>query len=137
MCISRSGQPRRGGADVSQSVGDDAARRAVARGGLDLRGVGRAARRILAIFFTFHYVCLAWIFFRAPTFDEADRVLRQLGQLTWHTPNLDGRVLLVLGVAAVMHFCPRRWFEEVITSFTRLPAWLQALAAVAVGLALA
>ncbi len=92
--------------------------------------------RILAIFFTFHYVCLAWIFFRAPTFDEADRVLRQLGQLTWHTPNLDGRVLLVLGVAAVMHFCPRRWFEEVITSFTRLPAWLQALAAVAVGLAL-
>ena len=38
-------------------------------------------RRVLAGILTFHYVCFAWIFFRAPSFEAALAVLRQLG--TW------------------------------------------------------
>jgi len=92
--------------------------------------------RVIGGFVTFHYVCFAWIFFRTPTLEQADLVVRQLGELTWHTTNLDGRVLLVLGIAAATHLAPRRWFEATIEGFTRLPPALQALAAVSVGLAL-
>src|SRR5262249_11760583 len=39
----------------------------VERGGADLVGL---ARRALAVFLVFHYVCLGWVFFRAGSFEN-------------------------------------------------------------------
>ena len=36
-----------------------------------IRWMTSAARRGLGVILTFHYVCLAWIFFRATSFDDA------------------------------------------------------------------
>src|SRR6185369_1781721 len=44
--------------------------------------------RVISIVATFHFVCFAWIFFRAPTFNHAVLVLQRLGKLTLDAPNL-------------------------------------------------
>jgi alginate O-acetyltransferase complex protein AlgI len=85
----------------------------------------------LAIFFTFHYVCLAWIFFRCETFVEALEVLQSLAAGTWATTQLAAPAMAVLGVAAVAHFTPRDTFDRILGGFNRLPAFGQAVALVA------
>ena len=100
--------------DVPQPDADDAARRPVARGQLDVRRLGRHSRRRAerrAIrpddrarqsatksadrvadvcrrpgcreSSIFHLVCLAWVFFRAPSMREAIAFLRGLGTFAW------------------------------------------------------
>jgi D-alanyl-lipoteichoic acid acyltransferase DltB (MBOAT superfamily) len=81
--------------------------------------------RLIAVIATFHYVCFAWIFFRAPTFARASLVLRQLTTLTTFHPNLPRLVLLALGVGLIAHFTPRTVYERARTRFTRLPAPVQ------------
>jgi hypothetical protein len=71
---------------------------------------------------TFHYVCLAWIFFRARTFTEARLVLRQITTLTTFHPNLPPIVLAVLGVGLVSHYVPRALYERLKAGFIALPA---------------
>lgn len=60
--------------------------------------------RILSILFTFHLVCLGWVFFRAPTFDAAFTILREIATLRlFGTSGLGsfGFVTLALVAAAV------------------------------------
>lgn len=83
------------------------------------------ARRALGVFLTFHYVCLAWIFFRAPSFKKATVVLKQIAQGTTFHPNLPPIVLAVLGVGLVTHFTPDDWFERMKRGFGELPAVAQ------------
>ncbi|MBU0552205.1 MBOAT family protein [Myxococcota bacterium] len=108
-------------------------RRRARRGGMVLLG---GWRKPIAVFITFHYVCFAWIFFRAPTFDNAMDVLRTLGTLSFSAANLTPSILLTLGVATLTHFWPRASFDALVRGFTRLPAPLQALAVIAVGFGL-
>lgn len=51
------------------------------------------ASRLLAVAFTFHVVCFAWIFFRAPTFDVATDVLRSIAGLSPGTGMWTGMAL--------------------------------------------
>lgn len=81
--------------------------------------------RAIGVFFTFHYVCLAWIFFRAPSFKKATAVLRQIGQGTTFHPNLPPIVLAVLGLGLLAHFTPDDWFERMKRGFGDLPALAQ------------
>ncbi len=83
------------------------------------------ARRALGVFFTFHYVCLAWIFFRAPSFKKATQVLRQIAQGTTFHPNLPPIVIAVLGVGLITHFTPDEQFERMKRGFGELPAIAQ------------
>jgi len=70
-------------------------------------------------------VCLAWIFFRAPSFSVATHILRRIGSLsTWH-PNLHGYVLALLGVGFVGIALPTRWFDGMRRGFVRMPGVLQ------------
>ncbi len=71
---------------------------------------------------TFHYVCLAWIFFRAPTFKQALLVLKQLATGTTFHPNLPPLVVGLLGIGMASHYVPRRAYERVQRAFTELPA---------------
>lgn len=79
----------------------------------------------LSVFLTFHYVCLAWIFFRAPTFGSAMRVIRQIGTLTTFHPNLPPIIVSLLVFAMITHFLPRPMYEAARARFTQLPAPMQ------------
>ncbi|HWL87511.1 MAG TPA: MBOAT family protein, partial [Polyangiaceae bacterium] len=95
--------------------------------------------RPLAVLLTFHYVCFAWIFFRAPTFAHARLMLARIAQGTLGTANLAPKVLLVLALAFVVHYLPRRVPLILRDRFAGMPAWAQgiALAVAAYGIHLA
>jgi D-alanyl-lipoteichoic acid acyltransferase DltB (MBOAT superfamily) len=90
----------------------------------------------LKIFLTFHYVCFAWVFFRAPTFAHATLLLSRLGHGTVGHENLSPRVAFVLAVGMVTHFVPDGLYASVRERFVRTPAMAQgvvlALAAYAI-----
>lgn len=81
--------------------------------------------RLLAIVATFHFVCFAWIFFRAPTFAHATLLLSRFGKLTFTTPNLVPWVMAVLGVGFVTHFLPKSLYERAKNAFITSPAVVQ------------
>ncbi|HSO36483.1 MAG TPA: MBOAT family O-acyltransferase [Labilithrix sp.] len=83
---------------------------------------------ILAVVATFHFVCFAWIFFRAPTFAHATLMLTRMGKLTFDAPNLAPKVLAILALGFVTHFLPRRWLEELRGHFVASPAVVQGVA---------
>ena len=140
----------RGGnvAHVPQPDAHDAARRALARRRLDLRRLGRDPRRRRSSasaggatrprrtsrarhravarwrgpVVTFHFVCFAWIFFRADSFDAAlgaDRgPLHRLGRaLAARHPG----VLLAIAVGIGSQYLPARVPQLVMARFSRLP----------------
>jgi D-alanyl-lipoteichoic acid acyltransferase DltB (MBOAT superfamily) len=88
---------------------------------------------VVSALLTFHFVCFAWIFFRAPSFDHAQRILSRLADLTPGAANVPDTVLLALGAAVAMHLLPRRGLEWVRGLFSRMPAPVQG--AVMVGVA--
>ena len=88
--------------------------------------------RVISVIATFHFVCFAWIFFRAPTFAHAITLLARLGRLSyaaWFTaPNLANKVPLVLILGFVLHFIPRRWADDARDLFIKGPAVAQGVA---------
>jgi alginate O-acetyltransferase complex protein AlgI len=82
--------------------------------------------RIVYGLFTFHFVCFAWVFFRADTFEKAVVVLKQIGTLTTFHPNLHPKVLAVLAIALVTHLVPHDLFDRMKGGFAALPAPAQA-----------
>lgn len=91
----------------------------------DLRGPQYTALRVLV---TFHFACLCWIFFRAPTFDHAVLVIGRLAKLTLGTTNLAPKVVLTLAAGLVLHAIPRSVEARVRGGFVRSPAVLQGVA---------
>ncbi|MBX3211674.1 MAG: MBOAT family protein [Labilithrix sp.] len=81
--------------------------------------------RVVAVLATFHFVCFAWIFFRAPTFAHATLMLERMGKLSEGAPNLTSRILLVLALGLVTHFTPRSIYERIQGTFVRSPAVVQ------------
>ena len=85
---------------------------------------GRVRRAIAAVL-VFHYVCLAWIFFRAPTFDDALAVLRQLALLETDHANVVPVVTLAVVVGFACHYFPDGTFRWLRVRFTTLPSAAQ------------
>jgi D-alanyl-lipoteichoic acid acyltransferase DltB (MBOAT superfamily) len=79
----------------------------------------------LAVFATFHFVCFAWIFFRAPTFAHATLLISRLGAHSFTGPNLTPRILGVLALGFVTHFIPRAAYLRARDAFVRSPAFVQ------------
>jgi D-alanyl-lipoteichoic acid acyltransferase DltB (MBOAT superfamily) len=107
---------------------------AVTRAVQRARGTERAPTRpmgaswighAIGVFFTFHYVCLAWVFFRAPSFKQAWLVLKQIGTLTTFHPNLPRVVVAVLAVGLAAHYTPQAVYNGLRHRFVALPAPLQ------------
>lgn len=94
-------------------------------------GEPRAAERYLTVFVstfaTFHFVCFAWIFFRAPSLAHAMLIFSRIGKLSFASPNLAPRVLGILGLGFTAHFLPRRWFNGLREHFVASPAVAQGL----------
>ncbi|MDC3954525.1 MBOAT family O-acyltransferase [Polyangium jinanense] len=76
----------------------------------------------IGVILTFHYVCLAWIFFRAPTFDIGTRVLKQISTGTTFHPNLPPIVAALLALGIAVHHTPRVIYDQLRAAFTALPA---------------
>ncbi|HET7500904.1 MAG TPA: MBOAT family O-acyltransferase [Kofleriaceae bacterium] len=94
------------------------------------------ARRALATVLVFQYVCLAWIFFRAPTFGDALAVLRQIATLETDHANLVPIVTAALAVGFACHLFADGSFAWLRRRFVALPAWAQGVLLAAVALVL-
>jgi D-alanyl-lipoteichoic acid acyltransferase DltB (MBOAT superfamily) len=84
--------------------------------------------KLLGGLITFHFVCFAWIFFRASSLENALAILRSLASFTWSAGNLTPLLLCVLVLAAVIHSLPPLWFDLSAGVAARLPFWVQGLA---------
>jgi D-alanyl-lipoteichoic acid acyltransferase DltB (MBOAT superfamily) len=87
-----------------------------------------ARRTWLARIVTFHVVCLAWIFFRADSFELAWEMLTGLFT-RWGeaSPLVTGGVLLAIGVGIGSQYLPSRIPQLIMARFGRLPLAGQAL----------
>jgi len=94
------------------------------------------ARRALAVVLVFHYVCLAWIFFRASSFDGALAVLRQIALLETDHANLVPVVATALAVGFACHLWADGSFGWLQRRFVALPAPAQGTVLAAVALVL-
>jgi hypothetical protein len=92
--------------------------RARAKGGGDEAWTTRA----LTTFFTFQFVCLAWVFFRAPTFAHATLLLSRIAKGTTDAPNLSSTVLVTLAAGFLVHLVPSDVRDRMRERFIRLPA---------------
>jgi D-alanyl-lipoteichoic acid acyltransferase DltB (MBOAT superfamily) len=92
--------------------------------------------RWLSTVATFHFVCFAWIFFRAPTLDHAALALGQLLRGSWRIEHVTPKVVLVLAGAAALHGSPLDWKERLREAFVRTPAVVQGLVLAAAAFAL-
>lgn len=97
---------------------------------------GIVARRALAAVLTFQYVCLAWIFFRAPSFDKALAVLRAIGDGSWGHANVTPMVELALGIGLATHLWADGTFRWMRDRWVALPAWAQGLVLAVAAMAL-
>ena len=74
-------------------------------------------RRRISVVFTFHYVCLTWVFFRAPDFRTATEVLARLGSMTFTINNISWTMLAVMLAGVAVHASPTRWFKWAVEVF--------------------
>ncbi|HVU04474.1 MAG TPA: MBOAT family protein [Polyangiaceae bacterium] len=92
---------------------------------LGIAETSSVAARLLYGVLTFHFVCFAWIFFRADTFRGARAVLATLATGTTFHPNLPLPVLGVLALGLGSHFVPEAWYARSRSGFAGLPAVAQ------------
>ena len=94
-------------------------------------------RRALAVVLVFHYVCLAWIFFRATLVRQRARRAapdRAAREPITRTSGRSCTIALVVGFLA--HFFADGSFRWLRDRFVALPAWAQGLVLAAVALVL-
>jgi D-alanyl-lipoteichoic acid acyltransferase DltB (MBOAT superfamily) len=91
-----------------------------------------AWKRVINVFFTFHLVCFAWIFFRADSMSKVGDMLAQL--FTRFEPSVflqfvDGyrTIFILMVIGFIIHFLPKKVDAKVQRFITILPAWAKAL----------
>lgn len=84
--------------------------------------------KIVNIVITFHFVCLTWVFFRAPTLEGAGAVLARIGSLTASLANISGPLALILAIGALAHYVPKMWYDWSLNLYVKSPFFLQAAA---------
>jgi alginate O-acetyltransferase complex protein AlgI len=87
----------------------------------------RVAAGVGPAFATFHFVCFAWIFFRAPTLAHASLMLERLARGGWAMEHVAPKVALVVMAAILLHWAPREWEIRSRELFVRTPAVVQGL----------
>ena len=88
--------------------------------------------RFLGVIITFHFVCLAWIFFRQRNYEDALAMIMQIGQhfepqiaLQWVTGYSVVSCLMLLGF--LLHFIPAKWSDFTKDKVVRMPLLVKAL----------
>jgi alginate O-acetyltransferase complex protein AlgI len=85
-------------------------------------------KRVLGVFFTVQFVCLTWIFFRAPDLDGALSILGRIGSLTFATDNITPMLAGVMVLATAGHYFPKKWFLRAQELYSAVPFYAQATA---------
>jgi alginate O-acetyltransferase complex protein AlgI len=80
------------------------------------------------IFVTIQYVCFAWIFFRASSFENANAILSRIGSLSFSVVNIAPPLVLIMSIAILAHYCPKKWYDFSVSVYSRAPFFVQALA---------
>jgi D-alanyl-lipoteichoic acid acyltransferase DltB (MBOAT superfamily) len=91
-------------------------------------------RRAAAVFCTYQFVCLAWVFFRASSVSAAWALLGRVASLTFSLANVSPGFAAVLLVAAAAMFVGKQWYGHAIDGFARCPFYVHAAALVAIAL---
>jgi alginate O-acetyltransferase complex protein AlgI len=89
---------------------------------------GNALWRYGSIILTFHYVAFAWIFFRAPSLDIALSILSRIASWSVSFANISAPLALVLLIAALAHYVPKKWYDWSLAQYVRAPFYAQAAA---------
>jgi alginate O-acetyltransferase complex protein AlgI len=82
------------------------------------------AGKLVATIVVFHFVCLAWIFFRAEDFAVAQLYIAGLGR-GWAAGMQQAGPLMValIAIGLAGQFTPDSLFERLTVAFERTPAW--------------
>jgi alginate O-acetyltransferase complex protein AlgI len=99
-------------------------------------GVSSTVGHVLATVATFHFVCFAWVFFRAPTFAHASLAIAQIGRGAWTLDHVTPKVVVAIAGAMALHFAPGDWERRLREAFARRPALVQGLVLAAFAVAL-
>jgi D-alanyl-lipoteichoic acid acyltransferase DltB (MBOAT superfamily) len=83
--------------------------------------------RALACFWTVHFVCLGWIFFRASSLASAWDILARIASLTPGAANLSGTILAIAAIAIAGHYAPPQWLDRGQSLFAKAPPLAQAV----------
>jgi alginate O-acetyltransferase complex protein AlgI len=82
------------------------------------------AAKVIATLFVFHFVCLAWIFFRAEDFEVARLFIAGLGSGWGEGVQQAGPLMLALiAIGLAGQFTPDALFDRLAAAFERAPAW--------------
>jgi D-alanyl-lipoteichoic acid acyltransferase DltB (MBOAT superfamily) len=102
---------------------------AVTRGWVDWRKrTGRKGTRVgqyAAVFFTFQFVCVTWVVFRADSLQDAWGVFNRIGSMTFSLEHMTTALWLYLAAALLLHVVPEAWFTRTVELFSRTPALVQ------------
>lgn len=88
------------------------------------RRAATPAIRVLATLIVFHFVCLAWIFFRAEDFEVARLYLSGLGG-GWHdgVQQAGPAMVALIAIGMAGQFTPPALFERTALLLARVPLW--------------
>jgi len=91
-------------------------------------------RRAVAVFFTYQFVCLTWVFFRASSVEAAWQLLGRIGSLTFGLENVTAGFAAVLLAAGAGMFIGKKWYDRAMEGFAQCPFYVHAAALLAVAL---
>lgn len=87
--------------------------------------------RFIGVIITFHFVCLAWVFFRQSSFENAISMIMQIG--THFQSQIIGQwvqgywiVFSLMLLGFILHFIPSKWSEYTKNRFVNMPLFVQA-----------
>lgn len=89
-------------------------------------------KKVIGWFVTFHFVCLAWIFFRADSMDTAFEIIQNI--LTRFSLSLAPQIFYqyaltfsILAIGFFVHWLPSNWKESYRGAFINTPTFVKAL----------
>jgi D-alanyl-lipoteichoic acid acyltransferase DltB (MBOAT superfamily) len=88
----------------------------------------RPIARFARIFVTAHFVCFAWIFFRAPNYPAAVSIIERIASFTFSTANIAPAFALTLFLAVLFQYAPRKLYDFSLRIYSASPAVVQAAA---------
>jgi alginate O-acetyltransferase complex protein AlgI len=81
-------------------------------------------RRALSIVFTFHFVCLCWIFFRAESLEQAIAFIAGFGSWAEPVQRLTPFVASLIAFGIAIQFTPSDMLQRLDRLYHRIPPWL-------------
>ncbi|NLR92254.1 MBOAT family O-acyltransferase [Flammeovirga agarivorans] len=86
---------------------------------------------VISTIFTFHFVCYAWIYFRAEDMQHAESMINQIFtnldlSLAWEVISAYKLVFLVMAFGYFIHWIPQKWKDTLAIEFITMPDFAKA-----------